>query len=38
MGKIIKVGVLGVGRGQSFMHGAPFAGMELVSICDKWKE
>ena len=38
MNKKIKVGVLGAGRGESFMRGAEFAGMELVAICDKWKE
>jgi len=38
MEKKIRVGVIGVGRGTSFMDGAPFAGMELVAICDKWKE
>lgn len=34
----IRVGVLGVGRGQSFMAGAASTGMELVAICDTWKE
>ena len=34
----IKVGVIGVGRGRSFMNGTKYAGMELVAICDKWKE
>jgi predicted dehydrogenase len=37
--KIIRVGVVGVGRGQSFMHGATeLVGMKLVAICDIWKE
>jgi len=36
--KPIRVGVIGVGRGQTFMHQAAFAGMELVAICDLWKE
>jgi len=37
--KTIRVGVIGVGRGQSFMQGAgPLVGMELVAICDLWKE
>lgn len=37
--KKIKIGVIGVGRGQSFMQGAgELAGMELVAICDTWKE
>ena len=34
----IRVGVIGVGRGQSFMQGAANTGMELVAICDTWKE
>ena len=39
MRKIIKVGVLGVGRGQTFMQGAgALTGMKLVAICDTWKE
>jgi len=38
-GKRIRVGVVGVGRGQTFIHGAgPLVGMELVAICDIWKE
>ncbi len=36
--KQIRVGVIGVGRGQSFMRQAPYAGMELVAICDTWEE
>src|SRR5882724_3413962 len=32
----IRVGVIGVGRGQTFMHEARAAGMELVAICDRW--
>ena len=36
--KKIRVGVIGVGRGQSFMSGAALAGMKLVAICDTWKE
>ncbi len=34
----IRVGVIGVGRGQSFMNQAAQAGMELVAICDVWRE
>jgi predicted dehydrogenase len=34
----IRVGVIGVGRGQSFMRVAAHTGMELVAICDTWKE
>lgn len=35
----IKVGVVGVGRGKSFMGRATdLIGMELVAICDKWEE
>ncbi len=36
--KPIRVGVIGVGRGQSFMRQAPHAGMQLVAICDTWEE
>jgi predicted dehydrogenase len=36
--KKIRVGVIGVGRGQTFMREAAAAGMELVAICDVWKE
>jgi predicted dehydrogenase len=35
----IRVGVIGVGRGQSFARAATdVVGMKLVAICDKWKE
>jgi len=35
----IRVGVVGVGRGRSFMKAAgDVVGMELVSLCDIWKE
>ncbi len=34
----IRVGVIGVGRGQSFASGATdLVGMKLVAICDTWK-
>ncbi len=37
--KPIRVGVVGVGRGQSFASGATdVVGMELVAVCDIWKE
>ena len=36
-GNKIRVGVIGVGRGMSFAHGAPFVGMELVALCDTWE-
>lgn len=37
--KLIRVGVIGVGRGQSFAQGATeLVGMKLVAICDTWKE
>ncbi len=37
--KLIRVGVIGVGRGQSFIAGASEAtGLKLVAICDAWKE
>ena len=39
LGKKIRVGVVGVGRGQSFAQGATdVVGMELVALCDLWKE
>lgn len=34
----IRVGVVGVRRGQSFARSAALAGMELVAICDTWEE
>ena len=34
----IRVGVVGVGRGRSFMQTASATGMELVAICDTWEE
>ena len=34
----IRVGVVGVGRGQSFAEGATATvGMELVAVCDTWE-
>jgi len=36
-GRRIRVGVIGIGRGRTFMYQAPIAGMELVAICDIWK-
>lgn len=35
--KTIRVGVVGLGRGQSFMAGAASANMKLVAICDRAK-
>jgi len=38
-GEKIRVGVVGVGRGQSFARGAnEVVGMELVALCDTWEE
>jgi len=34
----IRVGVVGVGRGRSFMRSAQATGMALVAICDTWEE
>jgi predicted dehydrogenase len=35
----IRVGVVGVGRGQSFARGAgEVVGMELVALCDIWED
>ena len=37
--KAIRVGVVGVGRGQSFAAGATeLVGMKLVALCDTWEE
>ncbi|MEI8315918.1 MAG: Gfo/Idh/MocA family oxidoreductase [Verrucomicrobiota bacterium] len=37
--KLIRVGVIGVGRGQSFAKGASeLVGMKLVALCDTWKD
>ena len=37
--KIIRVGVVGVGRGRSFMASTDAAaGMKLVCLCDTWEE
>jgi predicted dehydrogenase len=36
--RLIRVGVVGVGRGSSFARGAAIAGMELVALCDIWKQ
>ncbi|MCK5806342.1 MAG: Gfo/Idh/MocA family oxidoreductase, partial [Lentisphaeria bacterium] len=38
MQKKIRVGVVGVGRGKSFMRAAEPVGMELVAVCDTWEE
>jgi hypothetical protein len=38
-GRMIRVGVVGVGRGQSFARGATdVVGMRLVAVCDTWEE
>lgn len=37
--QLIRVGVVGVGRGSSFARGAgPALGMQLVALCDTWEE
>ena len=36
--KPIRVGVVGAGRGQSFMRSAIAVGLELVAVCDTWEE
>lgn len=36
--KPIKIGVIGVGRGDSLSRSATLTGMELVAICDTWEE
>jgi predicted dehydrogenase len=35
--KPIRVGVVGVGRGMTFVRGAEPAGMQLVALCDTWQ-
>lgn len=36
--RVIRVGVVGIGRGRTFMKMAEPAGMKLVALCDTWKE
>ncbi|HRU24794.1 MAG TPA: hypothetical protein P5569_12670, partial [Candidatus Latescibacteria bacterium] len=37
--KTIRLGVVGVGRGQSFASSATdLVGMKLVALCDLWEE
>lgn len=36
--KLIRVGVIGLSRGKHFAASALQAGMELVALCDNWKE
>ncbi len=37
--KPIRVGIIGVGRGQNFADGATeLVGMKLVALCDTWEE
>src|SRR4030042_1840261 len=31
---MIRIGVVGIGRGLSFANGAKYVGMELVALCD----
>jgi len=38
MGKEIRVGVIGVFRGEAFVRSASEAGMKLVALCDNWEE
>ena len=38
-GRRIRMGVIGVGRGESFIRGdTETLGIELVALCDQWKE
>jgi len=37
-GRAIRVGVLGVGRGWIFARHCECVGLELVALCDQWKE
>ena len=34
----IKIGVVGAGRGKSYMDVADAVGFELVAVCDNWQE
>lgn len=34
----VRVGVIGVLRGMSFVQNAALSGMKLVALCDKWEE
>ena len=36
--KRIRVGVVGAGRGQTFMRSATAVGLELVAVCDTWEK
>ncbi len=36
--KKIRVGIIGVGRGMSFVGTAPHCGMELTALCDRWED
>ena len=38
VGKKIRLGVVGVGRGSAFALAAEGVGMELVALCDIWEE
>ncbi|HCA46479.1 MAG TPA: hypothetical protein DEP45_03680, partial [Armatimonadetes bacterium] len=39
MQDMIRVGVVGVGRGRSFARGTgELTGMKLVALCDTWEE
>ena len=38
MDKEIKVGVIGIFRGEAFVKCAEYTGMKLVALCDKWEE
>mgnify|MGYP003314271431 CR=1 FL=1 len=35
MDKKIRIGVVGTGRGKTFMHPGPELGMKLMAICDR---
>ncbi len=37
MKAVIKVGIIGVGRGISFYRSAAQCGMKLVALCDRWE-
>ncbi len=37
-GKLIRVGVVGMGRGLGMVKSAAAHGFELVALCDRWKD
>ena len=38
MSDVIRVGVVGLGRNESFARAAAHVGMELAAVCDVWED